>query len=125
MAKLLGCSYAYVAMIESGINPKTGKKISPSIEIFKKMADLLFISLDDLLKMLDGKQPISFKSIDVAEEIQNNGGKLPLPPFLSSSANGGLSDGIIKIIDKLSGLSEDKYVEVEKYIDYLNYKNNK
>lgn len=59
MAKKLGCSYAYIGMMENGINPKTNKPISPSLEIFQRMASLLHTDIDGLLMMLDDNQPIT------------------------------------------------------------------
>lgn len=58
MAKLLDCSYAYVGMLEKGINPKTNKEVQPSIEIFKRLAALMGIDLDTLIQAVDGNQPI-------------------------------------------------------------------
>ena len=58
MAMRLGCSFAYVAMLESGINSKTGKEVKPSIDIFIALARLLGTDVDGVLRMVDGDQPV-------------------------------------------------------------------
>ena len=58
MADLIGCSYTYVGMLEKGINSKTKKPVSPTIDFFKRAADAMCMDLDTLLKSVDTDQPI-------------------------------------------------------------------
>ena len=59
IAKRLGCSYAYISMLENDKNPSTGKPISPSIEFFKHVADMTGMTIDELLEKLEGTQPVT------------------------------------------------------------------
>ena len=59
MGKLLDVSKAYISMLEKNKNSRSGKPIAPSTAIFKSVANLYNISLDDLLKQLDDEQPIT------------------------------------------------------------------
>lgn len=51
--KLAGISDGYVCMLENGKNPRTGKELVPSIEIYNKIAKATGVKLDDLLHILD------------------------------------------------------------------------
>ena len=72
MADACGFSKAYVAMLEKGINPTTGKPVSPTIQTFEKIARATGQDLDSLLKILDGDQPITISSTNSlnSEEMQ-------------------------------------------------------
>ena len=59
MADACGFSKAYAAMLEKGVNPTTGKPVSPTIQTFEKIAKATGQDLDSLLKILDGDQPIT------------------------------------------------------------------
>lgn len=58
-ADLCGFSKAYIGQLEKGINPKTRKKISPTMQTFSKIANGTGLSVDELLSILDDNQPIS------------------------------------------------------------------
>ncbi|MCI6754221.1 S24 family peptidase [Galactobacillus timonensis] len=58
-AKQCGVSKAYIGFIESGVNPKTGKPIVPTIETVKKMATGMRISLDEFVRMMDDNSMIN------------------------------------------------------------------
>lgn len=58
-ADLCGFSKAYIGQLEKGINPKTGKKISPTMQTFTKIANSVGMSVDQLLEKLDDDQPVS------------------------------------------------------------------
>lgn len=57
-AKLIGRSKAYVSMLEKNKNSRSGKEIVPSAETLKSVSDVLGITIDDLLKILDDDQLI-------------------------------------------------------------------
>lgn len=57
-ADLTGLSKAYIGMLEKIYNPKTNQPISPSLDKLNLIATGIGLSLDDLLKELDGNQPV-------------------------------------------------------------------
>ena len=59
LADLCGFSKAYINVLEKGVNPKTGKPISPTMQTFEKIARGTKTDVDTLLKRLDGDQPIT------------------------------------------------------------------
>lgn len=59
LADLCGFSKAYINVLEKGVNPKTGKPISPTMQTFEKIARGTKTGVDTLLKILDGDQPIT------------------------------------------------------------------
>ena len=69
MAKLLDCSYAYICMLENGINPKTGKPVVPSMKYFKNMADLVGKDLNELSKMVDDANPCNDYNLELDGEL--------------------------------------------------------
>ena len=58
-ADLCGFSKAYIGQLEKGINPKTQKRISPTMQTFSKIAKGTGLTVDELLGILDDNQPIS------------------------------------------------------------------
>ena len=59
LADLCGFSKAYINVLEKGVNPKTGKPISPTMQTFEKIARGTKTDVDTLLKILDGDLPIT------------------------------------------------------------------
>lgn len=59
LADLCGFSKAYINILEKGVNPKTGKPISPTMQAFEKIAAATKTDVDALLKILDSDQPIT------------------------------------------------------------------
>lgn len=62
LADLCGFSKAYINVLEKGVNPKTGKPISPTMQTFEKIARGTKTDVDTLLKILDGDQPITLNA---------------------------------------------------------------
>jgi len=60
-AKKSGISKPYVSMLESNKNSRDGKSIAPSITTLQKVSRAVNLSLNDLLRMLDGDQSMNFK----------------------------------------------------------------
>ena len=52
-SKRSGISKAYIGMLESGVNPRNGKPIKPSVEIIKKCASGMHTDFDTLFHQLD------------------------------------------------------------------------
>ncbi|MDD3014462.1 MAG: helix-turn-helix transcriptional regulator [Candidatus Gastranaerophilales bacterium] len=49
-----GISHSYINQIIKGVNPRTGKSISPTLSTFEKLSKGLGISADDLQKIARG-----------------------------------------------------------------------
>lgn len=92
MASRLGVSHGYIAMLEKGINNRTGKEPAPSIYFFADFARLAGISVDALLRMTDGAQPVT------------------IPPRNREK------EELFHLIEKLP---EDKIPEAVSYLTYL------
>ncbi|MCI7540890.1 MAG: hypothetical protein MSA50_09935 [Veillonellaceae bacterium] len=58
-ADMCGFSKAYIGQLEKGINPKTKKPMSPTMQTFTKIANSVGMSVDQLLEKLDDDQPVS------------------------------------------------------------------
>ena len=53
LARRCGLSNSYISFIEKDKNPKTGKPMTPTIEMYKKLADAMGMSLQNLFSQLD------------------------------------------------------------------------
>ena len=62
MANLCGFSKSYVNMLEKGINPTTNKPVSPTMQIFEKIARATGQDIDSLLKLLDDEQLVTINT---------------------------------------------------------------
>lgn len=58
VADKCGFSKTYVYMLEKGINNKTGKAISPTIQTLTKIAEMSGMTVDELIVILDDDQPV-------------------------------------------------------------------
>jgi len=66
-----GLSNSYISFIENEFNPRTKKPIVPTIIQYKKIADCMGISLQELFEMLDGDAPVDISpaiTSDLTEE---------------------------------------------------------
>lgn len=59
LADACGFSKSYIGMLEKGVNPTTGKPVSPTIQTLDKIAKGTGQDIDSLLKCLDGDQPVT------------------------------------------------------------------
>ena len=59
LANACGFSKAYIGILEKGINPTTGKSVSPTIQTLDKIARGTGQDIDSLMKYLDGDQPLT------------------------------------------------------------------
>ena len=50
-ADLIGISHTYLKKLETGINPNTGKPVSPTLEMLSDISKSLHVSLEYLLEM--------------------------------------------------------------------------
>ena len=65
-SKRSGISKSYISLLEKDKHPKTGEPITPSVTIINQAATAMGLSFDDLFKMLNSDQKISF-----IEEMDN------------------------------------------------------
>ena len=98
MADACGFSKAYIAMLEKGVNPSTGKPVSPTIQAFEKIAKATGHDLDSLLKILDSDQPIT---ISVTKSLNNEE---------------------MKLLDEFRSLDTDKRRDFWSYLEFLKFK---
>jgi transcriptional regulator with XRE-family HTH domain len=59
-SKASGISKSYISLLEKDKHPKTGEPITPSVSIINQAAIGMGLSFDDLFKMLNSDQTISF-----------------------------------------------------------------
>lgn len=95
MADLCGFSKAYINILEKGINPKTGKPISPTMQAFEKIAEATQIDTDSLLRILGGNQPITIPAAS-SQRPRKKGVRIPV---LGSVAAGVPIEAVEDIID--------------------------
>ena len=58
-----GLSKAYISLLEKNKNPKTGKEITPSVDIIKKVCDAIGKDFDDVFSSLDSTTKIIIPNI--------------------------------------------------------------
>ena len=58
-AKISDISKAYISVLEKNKRPKSGKSINPTLEMYKKAAAGMGITLEQLLNMVDPDSSIS------------------------------------------------------------------
>jgi len=61
-------SNGYISILEKGLNPSTGKPVTPTLPQLKKLADGMSLSLADLLEQVDD-MPIELASADFAAPL--------------------------------------------------------
>ena len=57
-------SKGYVSMLEAERNPKTGKPISPTIDVLAKIAAAMGMTIDELFSVVDD-MPVDISCVDV------------------------------------------------------------
>lgn len=53
-----GLSKAYISLLEKNKNPKTGKEITPSIDVIKKVSDAIGLDFDEVFSSIDSTTKI-------------------------------------------------------------------
>jgi len=61
-AKRCDLSNSYISFIENECNPKTGSPMVPTIEKYKKMADGMSITVQQLFELLDEDSPVDLST---------------------------------------------------------------
>lgn len=67
-AKRCSLSKGYISMIENEINPRNNKPIAPTLPSLMKIATAMNMELEELLKIMDGKQKVAL--VDEKAETQ-------------------------------------------------------
>ena len=57
-----GFSNAYISILESGVNPRSGEPLSPTVETYNKIARAMGISLNDLFDMLGDDELVTINA---------------------------------------------------------------
>ena len=67
-SEYLGISHAYLDKLEKGVDPRSGKAVTPTIDTLAKIADALHLSAKDFLalcgyadKEWDGEQKVPYE----------------------------------------------------------------
>ena len=94
-----GLSNGYISMIERGVNPSTGEKITPTLQALNKLATGMHTSLNELFTLVDDMD------VDVKK------------PVLSDEDGQASVD--MEIISLLAGLSEAKKQQAISFLRFL------
>lgn len=66
LAKRCGLSKPYISMLEKNRNSKNGKSITPSIRTYEKIAHGVGLTVDSLMKLINGDERVSLISNDIS-----------------------------------------------------------
>lgn len=69
-ADLSGISKGYISMLENNKNPKSGLPITPTFSVFEKVAKVMHISTDDLIRRMDGDQSIQVNTAHSEDDAE-------------------------------------------------------
>ena len=94
-----GLSNGYISMLEKGINPSTGAKITPSLPALSKLATGMHTTLNELFTLVD----------DMDVDVKT--------PALSEED--GLASVDMEIISLLAGLSDAKKQQAISFLRFL------
>lgn len=61
-ASVSGISKAYISLLEKNRHPKTGKPITPSLQVIKQAADAMHVDFDYLFDTIDGDVSLTISS---------------------------------------------------------------
>ena len=87
-AKRCGLSNSYISFIENECNPKTGRPMAPTIEQYKKIADGMSITVQDLFESLDVDSPVILNNHSASGLNLQRFTEKPLSPKARSLAQG-------------------------------------
>ena len=94
-----GLSNGYISMLEKGINPSTGAKITPTLQALNKLAAGMHTTLNELFTLVD----------DMDVDVKT--------PALSEED--GLASVEMEIISLLAGLSDAKKQQAISFLRFL------
>ena len=58
-SRVTGLSKAYISILERNYNPVNGKPVVPSLETIRTVSSAIGMDFNDVIAILDGKQPVS------------------------------------------------------------------
>ncbi len=99
LALQCGLSNGYISMLEKGINPSTGAKITPTLQALNKLAAGMHTTLNELFTLVD----------DMDVDVKT--------PALSEED--GLASVDMEIISLLAGLSDAKKQQAISFLRFL------
>lgn len=94
-----GLSNGYISMLEKGINPSTGAKITPTLQALNKLAAGMHTTLNELFTLVDDMD-VDVKTPTLSEED-------------------GLASVDMEIISLLAGLSDAKKQQAISFLRFL------
>ena len=94
-----GLSNGYISMLEKGINPSTGAKITPTLPALSKLATGMHTTLNELFTLVDDTD-VDVKTPALSEED-------------------GLASVDMEIISLLAGLSDAKKQQAISFLRFL------
>lgn len=66
LAKRCGLSKPYISMLEKNRNSRNGKSITPSIRTYEKIAHGVGLTVDSLMKLINGNERVALMSSDIS-----------------------------------------------------------
>ena len=93
-------SNGYISILEKGINPSTGKPVTPTLPQMKKLADGMAITLSELFDKIDDMP------IDIGSNI------IPMPPMRKLPLLGSIACGAPILADE----HIEEYIDIPKHI---------
>lgn len=103
-ADLCGLSNGYISILEKGINPNTGKPVTPTLPQLKKLAEGMRLTTMELLNTIDD-MPVDF--------FVDNLGIIPLPETRQIPLLGLIACGAPILAEE----HIEEYVDMPKYIN--------
>lgn len=70
LARRCELSNSLISLLEMGVNPQTGKKMSPDLVTYKKLASGMGIALQSLFEMLDSTELIALSYSDLERAME-------------------------------------------------------
>lgn len=70
LARRSGLSNSLISILEMGVNPQTGKKMSPDLDTYRKIATGMGISVQSLFEKLDDTELVSLSYNDLERALE-------------------------------------------------------
>ena len=107
-----GLSNGYISMLEKGINPSTGAKITPTLQALNKLAAGMHTTLNELFTLVDDMD------VDVKTPFLRMPWREAMDRFGSDKPDG-LASVDMEIISLLAGLSDAKKQQAISFLRFL------
>lgn len=103
-ANLCGLSNGYISILEKGINPNTGKPVTPTLPQYQKLACGMGLSLSELFEQIDDMP------VDIGTIIPQN--IIPMPEMRKAPLLGSIACGAPILAEE----HIEDYVDIPKHI---------